>query len=136
MLNDRNEFVCDWGKECGEAATRVLEYYVDGETSFSGDKNSGIYCDKHVIWELADLHLPGAFVQTGNDGGTEACSIDELNSYSIEDCVCYETGRDHLIYVRIGSNVAPTVWGFPSQARGTVFACKKEEMPTGLAEDL
>jgi hypothetical protein len=136
MLNDRNEFVCDWSKECGEAATRVLEYYVDSETSLSGDKKSGIYCDEHVIWELADLHLPGTFVQTGSDGSQETCSLNELKSYPVEDCVCYETGRDRFTYVRIGRNVDPTVWGFPSQARGTVFACKKEEMRTGLVEGL
>lgn len=136
MLNGRNEFVCDWSKECGEAATRVLEYYVDSETSLSGDKKSGIYCDEHVILELADLHLPGTFVQTTTDGSLEACSINELKSYPVEDCVCYETGPDHLIYVRIGKNVDPTLWDFPSTARGTVIALKKEEMPTGLVEEL
>jgi len=136
MLNDRNEFVCDWNKECGKLATRVLEYFVDGETSLSGDKKGGIFCDEHVIWELADLHLPGTFVQTGSDGSQETCSINELKSYPVEDCVCYETGQDRLIYVRIGKNVDPTLWGFPSQTSGTVLACKADETGVPPVEDL
>jgi len=136
MLNDTNEFVCDWSKDCGRLATRVLEYYVDGETSLSGDKNGAIFCDAHVVRELADLHSPGTFVLTGSDGGTEACTINEFKNYSVEDCVCYATGQNHLIYVRVGKNVDPTLWGLRSQTRGTVFACKADDMPAAPVEDL
>jgi hypothetical protein len=136
MLNDENEFVCDWSKDCGRLATRVLEYYLDAETSLSGDKKGGIFCDAHVVRELADLHSPGTFVLTGGDVSTEACTINELKNYSVEDCVCYASGQNYLIYVRVGKNVDPTLWGFPPQTRGAVFACKADETPVAPVEDL
>jgi len=136
MLNDTNEFVCDWGKDCGKLATRVLEYFIDGEASVSGDKQSGIFCNEHVVLELADLNRPGSFVRTGRAGDTEACWINEVKNYSIEDYVCYEPGPDRLVYVRVGKNVDPTLWGLPSQTRGAVFACKADETPVAPVEDL
>ena len=136
MLNDSNEFVCDWSETCGKLATRVLEYFVDGETSVSGDKKGGIFCNEHVVRELADLNLPVAFVRTGGDGSPQACRVNEVKTCSIEDYVCREIGPDRLIYVRVGKNVDPTLWNFPPQARGTAFACKKEELPAAPVEDL
>jgi hypothetical protein len=116
LINAKNEFICDYPKDCGKPATRVVRYFADGPRNISLDRKGNVFCDKHAKVEMIAVQKPGAFYLDD-----EPCIVRELENVSIEDCCCQESNAVGEVMVRVGKNVDPGLWGFAPKRRGTTF---------------
>ena len=120
MINEKNEVVCNYPRDCGKPATRVLSYYVDAPTALSLDHKSEAFCDKHAEAEMRTLQKPGLFF-FGSGAKRVDGIVRELSNDSIEDCCSHHVNEDRTVIVRVGKNVDPTLWGYAPERRGTTF---------------